>query len=579
MEMHAGTGSERMLVPRTLAMTHPSLKATSRRADVVIPVYADVALTRACIESVLQCSGEALGRLILVDDCGPDAAMRPMLRGFRASDSRVRLLENETNLGFVGTANRGLALCEGHAAVLNSDARVTEGWLAEMLRVLESSERIAAVSPLSNNGTLCSVPEFGESGPEEAVAGITGSLATLPSWTELPTGNGFCLLMRSTALAALGLFDPAYGRGYNEENDWCQRARALGFVVARANRAFVFHRGEVSFSGARKLLDLRNSQRLVARYPRYLAENRAFAEGPEAHLAASAARARLGILRLAIHAGLWRMVGGDALVPLLRADPRFASVARQGEGPADLLLAPLHHETEADARAALEGNGRLVTVVDAWRGSAHGWQRHLQHLQLRSSDAVIVPSARVGGWVREQLPGARLFVLAWPTEATDLAPPKGHDDPARRWVVAWEPSPVLRVLMNEALEFSGESLELAILTRDTSSEGRRRVLRDARALVDAGGTPAGLLSEAARARTAVITALLGAGADETPFDAARPGAHWLAEQFARRGGPQVRVPPPPEDLALGAAWSDALVAVAEAPDGQVATLRAALQAL
>src|SRR5690606_10064751 len=112
--------------------------------------------------------------------------------------------------------------------------------------VLGRSDRIAAVCPLSNNGTLCSVPTFGVSGPEEGVAALPGALGQMPEWTELPTGNGFCMLLRDSAKAALGLFDPAFGRGYNEENDWCQRARALGMVIARANRAFVFHRGEVS---------------------------------------------------------------------------------------------------------------------------------------------------------------------------------------------------------------------------------------------------------------------------------------------------------------------------------------------
>src|SRR5690606_17610115 len=129
----------------------------SPRADVVIPVYADVELTRACVESVLEHSGEALDRLLLVDDCGPDPQMRPTLRAIRDSDPRVRVLENPRNLGFVETANRGLSLCEGHAVILNSDTRVTPGWLAALLEVLTSSERIAAVCPLSNNGTLCSV--------------------------------------------------------------------------------------------------------------------------------------------------------------------------------------------------------------------------------------------------------------------------------------------------------------------------------------------------------------------------------------------------------------------------------------
>src|SRR5690606_27858673 len=360
----------------------------SPRADVVIPVYADVELTRACVESVLEHSGAPLGRLLLVDDCGPDAGMRPLLRAFRERDPRVRVLENPRNLGFVEAANRGLSLCEGHAVILNSDTRVTPGWLRAMLEVLTSTERIAAVCPLSNNGTLCSVPEFGASAPESAVAELSGTLDSLPSWTELPTGNGFCMLMRDTARAALGLFDPAYGRGYNEENDWCQRARAQGMVIARANRALVFHRGEVSFGAARPMLDLVNATRLVARYPRYLAENRAFAESPPAHLAASGARRVLGQERWSLHPGLEALPG---VLPWLKTlgSERGASLLAWTDAPPpgaeELRLAPLHHAEETAALAALKGTGRLVTVMDSWRPAPVGRLRALRWAQLQAS--------------------------------------------------------------------------------------------------------------------------------------------------------------------------------------------------
>src|SRR5690606_13261237 len=154
---------------------------------------------RACVESVLEHSAASLGRLLLVDDCGPDAGMRPPLRALRERDPRARVLEHPRNLGCVETANRGPPLCGAPAVLPHSDTRVTPGWLEALLEVLTSSERIAAVCPLSNNGTLCSVPEFGTSAPESSVAEVPGAMSSLPPWPELPTGNGFCMLMRDTA--------------------------------------------------------------------------------------------------------------------------------------------------------------------------------------------------------------------------------------------------------------------------------------------------------------------------------------------------------------------------------------------
>lgn len=263
------------------------------RTDVVIPVYAHVGLTRRCIESVLEHSGPGLGRLVLVHDCGPEPEMLPMLRAFRLADPRVIVLENEHNRGFISSSNRGLSLCAGDAVLLNSDTRVTPGWLSGLREVAEAHPRIAAVTPLSNNGFLCSVPVFQRSSPTSLFEPLELDLSGLPLYTLMPTAVGFCLWMRGEARQRLGLLDPRYGRGYHEENDWCQRARGAGYLVARANRVFVYHEGEVSFGGQRRVLDVLNLRRLVRRYPKYLEETAAFEARPEAHQAARYVAARL----------------------------------------------------------------------------------------------------------------------------------------------------------------------------------------------------------------------------------------------------------------------------------------------
>jgi O-antigen biosynthesis protein len=263
-------------------------------ADVVVPIYRDVELTRRCLESVLEHSGDGLGRLFLVDDCSPEAEMRPMLDLLRRRDARVRVLETPRNSGFVVTANLGLSASDADCVVLNSDTEVTGGWLTELTGALAASARHVALGPLSNNATLCSVPYFGKAVPVDVLRGRRLDLSGLPRITDTPTLNGFCVLFRRSALRTLGLFDRKYGLGYNEENDWCQRARAAGHLVGRANRALVLHHGSVSFGHARrKRLDVVNERRLVARYPAYLADNARFEASPEAHGAARAVLTQL----------------------------------------------------------------------------------------------------------------------------------------------------------------------------------------------------------------------------------------------------------------------------------------------
>lgn len=137
------------------------------KVDVVIPVFRDVDVTVACVRSVVSHGGPRLGRILLVDDASPEPGMGEALRRLATECDRVEVFRNAQNLGFVRSANRGLSLTRADVVLLNSDTQVTPGWLDELAGVAALSERVAAVVPLSNNSTLCAVPEFcGEARPE-----------------------------------------------------------------------------------------------------------------------------------------------------------------------------------------------------------------------------------------------------------------------------------------------------------------------------------------------------------------------------------------------------------------------------
>jgi GT2 family glycosyltransferase len=266
--------------------------------DVVVPVYKQLALTMQCLRSILEHGGPALGRLIIVNDASPEKDLQRHLEGLRRDDARVRVLVNSRNKGFVYSANLGLSAGHDDVVLMNSDTLLTKGALDELLGCLHSSDAHAAVSPLSNNATMCSVPDFNDRSPVQTLEGVRLELGGVPRATVMPTLNGFCVAFRRKALDALGLFDPKFSPGYHEENDWCQRARAAGWTVARANHAVVLHHGSASFGEAKRRLDVLHGRRLVARYPRYLEDNRRFAASPHARVAAHAARFSLNRLRL-----------------------------------------------------------------------------------------------------------------------------------------------------------------------------------------------------------------------------------------------------------------------------------------
>ncbi len=261
--------------------------------DVIIPFYRNDDLVGPLCDSLVACAAELrdLNAAVVVINDSP--GHEPLAQALQAACTRlgadlpVSLLTNEANIGFVRSCNRGLsraANAKRHALLLNSDTIVFPGAFREMTRVADLDPMIGFVSPRSNNATIASLPvqvEFRHQSPAEAFASFRRLSAHLPEFHYVPTGVGFCLLVKQAILQEFGLLDEAYGAGYNEENDLVMRANRCGYRAVLANRAFVYHHGETSFSLAgRAELERHNARRLAERYPEYPRAVEAYVGGP-----------------------------------------------------------------------------------------------------------------------------------------------------------------------------------------------------------------------------------------------------------------------------------------------------------
>src|SRR5438876_11828304 len=245
--------------------------------DIVVPVYNAAADLARCVDSLLEHStGD--WRWLLLADASPDPAIRAYHSELRARRLlRVTLLANEKDNGVTLTANLGFAEARREADILllNSDTVVTRGWLDRLSRCAASDVRIGTITPFSNNAEICSLPRFCANNPwppgkdpESLVAAL--ERAAVPTYPDLPTGVGFCLYIRRPLLDAIGGFDPAFGLGYGEENDFCLRAAGAGYRNVLCEDAFVLHLGGSSFGAKRAHLAERNTALLLERHPHYL---------------------------------------------------------------------------------------------------------------------------------------------------------------------------------------------------------------------------------------------------------------------------------------------------------------------
>ncbi len=178
--------------------------------DVVVPVHNALAMTRACVEALLADAEAPPFRLWLVDDAS-DVHTASYLDSVSSRDVRVTCLRNSTNLGFLKSCNA--AMRAGNAPfvlLLNSDAIMPFGALARMLACMDSDPRIASVNPLTNRASQIDLPMP----PGSNFASLDAFLAARPpSFPDIVTGVGFCMLLRREAFQQVVLFYEVYGFG------------------------------------------------------------------------------------------------------------------------------------------------------------------------------------------------------------------------------------------------------------------------------------------------------------------------------------------------------------------------------
>jgi GT2 family glycosyltransferase/glycosyltransferase involved in cell wall biosynthesis len=352
--------------PRIIAKASPVNEAAAPHyvIDVVVPVYNAPDDVRTCVMSVLAHLRPDV-RVVLIDDASPDPAILPLFEELaQQAHPQLVLLRNDRNLGFTGTANRGMQLSRADVILLNSDTIVSAGWLDAMMHCAATDPRIGTITPFSNNAEILSFPRFCENNPWPAGAdpgplNASFAAAAVPVYPDLPTGVGFCLYLRRALLDEIGYFDAeAFGAGYGEENDLCMRAAKAGWRNVLADSAFVVHTGERSFAGKKAEVAQRNMATLLARHPHYMDIVREF-------IAADPLRAirELAQLRIDIDAA-----------------------------PARGVLHIVHHHgggTESHVRALVQGSRGspwrhyiAIAVEDRWQIEVHGKDGTVREFEL-----------------------------------------------------------------------------------------------------------------------------------------------------------------------------------------------------
>jgi GT2 family glycosyltransferase len=235
----------------------------------IIPLFNNLALTRACVESLQATLSRGLKHEIILVDDGSTDGTREWLATLAPP---FRSILNERNLGYAAANNRGVSVARGEIlALLNNDLILLPHWFEPMLGAHRSLDDRA--------GLVGNIQLDARTGAIDHTGIVIGHQVkpvhdrTMPSrWSRffttvrrVPAVTGACVLLERALWQRLGGFDEGYVNG-GEDVDLCFRARALGRLNAVALTSVVRH--HISASVGRKLRDEENSYRLARRWRR-----------------------------------------------------------------------------------------------------------------------------------------------------------------------------------------------------------------------------------------------------------------------------------------------------------------------
>lgn len=204
------------------------MKNTERRQDValVMPVHNQLKYTKIGVEGVLRTAPYA--KLIVIDN-GSHWSTGKFLKS-----KKVKVIRNKENLFVAKSWNQGVKAAMRdqkikYIGIINNDIEFTDGWLDELLKVLEEHDDIWCACP---SFTAFSKPKgFPKNKRKKLAPDI------LPLTTKI---WGWCFVVKREAFEALGLFDEKL-KIWSQDTDFHRRLMEEEKPPVEVRASYIHH--------------------------------------------------------------------------------------------------------------------------------------------------------------------------------------------------------------------------------------------------------------------------------------------------------------------------------------------------
>ena len=218
---------------------------------------------RGCLQSLREATHEAQYEVIVVDSGSTGGTAGLLAREF----PEVQRIANAENLGYTAPMNQALRAGSGRYLVqLNADTLVQDGAFDRLLAYMDAHPQVGICTPkmLNRDGSFQRQCRRSAARPWDVITYFTGLWKLFPrsplfgrylltylpedETCEVEAVSGSCMVIRRAVVDAIGYLDETYF-AYQEDSDFCFRARQAGWKVFFLPEAQITHFGGQGGSG------------------------------------------------------------------------------------------------------------------------------------------------------------------------------------------------------------------------------------------------------------------------------------------------------------------------------------------
>lgn len=213
------------------------------KVSVIIPFKNNIQLTKNCLQSIYEVTTKTYSfEIILVDDASTELFS---FESYQMGYGNLRVIRNEKNLGFASSCNLGAKAANGNYLLfLNNDTLALEGWLENLVTMLEEDPTIGIVGSklLYDDGRIqhAGVVFDDEMMPFRIYPRFPNNFSGVNKPREFQAVIGACFIIENDLFKSLGGFDEGFKNGF-EDIDLCFRVRQAGRKVFYNPKSCLYH--------------------------------------------------------------------------------------------------------------------------------------------------------------------------------------------------------------------------------------------------------------------------------------------------------------------------------------------------